>query len=46
MEGVEGHGKGLPEGIELSSRGMTWSDVGVKESRRCPQQGEEGRDSF
>lgn len=45
MQGVESHGKGFPEGIELSSRGMTWSNVGVRESGRR-QQRREGRDSF
>ena len=30
MEGIEGHGDGFPEGIGLSSRGPTWSDVGFR----------------
>lgn len=35
VEGVEGLAEGFPESIELSSRGLTWSEVGFRKSRRC-----------
>ena len=33
VEGVEGLAERFPESIELSSRGLTWSDVGFRKSR-------------